>query len=90
MASSRGEMFIPQKWGNSQSKMKDQSKTLGTRLANSWEMNSHFDSVIPFRSVILLCQRSPHIINIILHVLKCTEQDNQLDELQSHERILLD
>ena len=33
------------------------------------ESNSHVDSVTPFRSMILLSQWSPHIINIQLHVL---------------------
>ena len=39
------------------------------------EMNSHVDPVTPFHSVVLLCQQSPHIVNIQLHVLKCTEQE---------------
>ena len=37
--------------------------------------NSHVDSVIPFCSTILLCQRSPHINNIQIRVLSCTKQE---------------
>lgn len=35
----------------------------------STEVNFHIDSVTPFHSTILLCQQSPPIINIQLHVL---------------------
>ena len=44
-------------------------------------MNSHVDSVTPFRSMILLCHWPPHIINIELYVLNCTEEE-QLSPLR--------
>ena len=39
------------------------------------ETNSYVDSVTLFRSMMLLCQRSPHIIDIQHHVLNGTEQE---------------
>ena len=53
-----------------QTKTRQQSLSLLTKP----ERNFHVDSVTSFQSLILLCQWSPHIINIQLHVLNRSSQ----------------
>ena len=42
---------------------------------HNWGSEFTSNSVIPFRSMILLSQGPPHMVNIQLHELKCTEQE---------------